>query len=120
MTTTRDIGNRGEEIAIAYLKEHGYKILSRNWIFQKAEIDIVAEHDGFLVIVEVKARATVFFGEPESFVDKAKQQHLIRAAQGYVEEFNVDSEVRFDVISILLLDTEHHVKHIKDAFSPLE
>ena len=63
-----DLGKKGEEIAANYLAEKGYKIIARNWRFGKDEIDIIAEHDNFLVIIEVKTRSSSDYGEPEEAV----------------------------------------------------
>ena len=112
-------GRDGEKLAEVYLVDKGYAILEKNWQFQHAEIDIIAQKEDTLVIAEVKARSSSFFGEPEEFVTKQKQKHLIRAANAYIEKKNLDFEVRFDIISIIFTGNNHRVYHIEDAFHPI-
>lgn len=56
MARHNDLGKEGEDAAAAYLIKKGYVIRHRNWFFDKFELDIVAEKDHTLVIVEVKSR----------------------------------------------------------------
>lgn len=113
-----DLGIKGEETAANYLSAKGYQILERNWRFGKDEIDIIAEHDNFLVIVEVKTRSSSFYGNPEEAVDEQKQRLLIRAANEYVLQKEIDMEVRFDIFSIIIESGKQTINHIKDAFYP--
>ena len=119
MAEHNDTGKKGEELAQRFLKKEGYKILAVNWVFKKTEIDIVAQDEKFLIIAEVKTRHSNFFGEPESWVTKIKQQNLIKGAEAYILKNNLDLEVRFDIISIILSKKEYHIHHIKDAFYPI-
>lgn len=118
MSNNTQKGKSGEEIAIEHLLRQGYRILARNWRHQHLELDIVAEIENVLVIVEVKLRASNAFGAPEEFVTKSKQKKLIRAADVYIKENNINTETRFDVISIIQNPQEIHVEHIPGAFYP--
>lgn len=111
---TIETGKNGEEQAAAFLKNAGYTILHQNWRFKHLEIDIVAQNGNELIIVEVKTRATDFFGTPESFVNKEKQRKLLKAAHGYIVTFNLDVEVRFDIVAIVTKTNK--VYHIQNAF----
>lgn len=111
-------GKKGEEMAAEFLEKKGYKILETNWRFMNFEADIIAETAKTLVIAEVKTRRSNYFGEPESFVTKQKQKNLIKTANAYIERKQLDLEVRFDIISVVLNDN-NSVKHIEDAFYPL-
>lgn len=119
MAEHNDLGAAGEQIAAKHLRDKGFTIRDTNWRFGKDEIDIIAETDEYLVIVEVKTRATPAFGEPELFVNKAKQRFLVRAAQAYIERNGIEKETRFDIISVILNDTMKRVHHIEDAFYPV-
>lgn len=119
MAETNDLGTLGEEMAAKHLHDKGFKILATNWRFGKDEIDIIAEKGEFLVIVEVKTRRSAGFGEPEVFVNQAKQRFLVRATQAYLEKNEVEKETRFDVISIVLNNTTRKINHIEDAFYPV-
>ena len=118
MAEHNEIGKKGEELAAGMLKDKGYEILEKNWHYKNLEADIIAQKGDMLVIAEVKTRSTRFFGEPEEFVNKAKKQNLIKAANAYIEQNNLDFEVRFDIISVLLSGEKTMVHHIEDAFYP--
>ncbi len=119
MADIHKIGKRGEAVAIEHMVKQGYEILATNWQSNHQEIDIIARKDNVLVIVEVKARSTNYFGEPEVFVTIQKQRMLIKAANHYLSKENLHLEVRFDIISVLFRQDEHKLKHIEDAFYPL-
>ncbi len=112
------IGQQGEKMALSHLKEKGYKILACNWRFQKAELDIIARYDQSLVIVEVKTRTSTEFESPKEAVSIAKQRRIIKAANAYIEEHNLDLECRFDIVSIVLGSNKADIEHIQDAFYP--
>jgi putative endonuclease len=118
MAEFHETGKQGEAIALNHLRQNGYTILKTNWQSGHKEIDIIAQKDDQLVIVEVKARKTAFFGEPEEFVTKSKQKMLIAAANHYLLKNNLDLEVRFDIISVLFKGDNYRVNHIEDAFYP--
>ena len=120
MAYHNDLGREGEQLAVAYLQKQHYHILERNWRYLKAEIDIIAFKDEILVITEVKTRTTDVFGAPEDFITKTKIQLLITAAHAYVEQRQLDVEVRFDVIAILKEKDKLSIKHIEEAFLPFE
>ncbi|HNY03386.1 MAG TPA: YraN family protein [Bacteroidales bacterium] len=110
------LGKAGEEIAAVMLAGKGYRILERNWRFGKEEIDIIARDGPDIVIIEVKTRSSNVFAEPEASVTKAKQRVLVRAANAYVNFKRFSGEVRFDIVSILLMPGKEVVNHIQDAF----
>jgi putative endonuclease len=108
-------GQKGEELAVKFLKEKGYDILEINWRFKNLEADIIATIDKTLIVAEVKTRKSNYFGEPETFVNKQKQQNLIKAAHQYIQQNNLDLDVRFDIIAIVMNDLTN-ITHIEDAF----
>jgi putative endonuclease len=118
MAELHQLGKSGEELALRHLKKKGYEILETNWRKGTLEVDIIASINQTLVIAEVKARSTAFFGEPEEFVTKAKQKNMIKAANLYIEQNNLSFETRFDIISVLFKGSQHKVHHIEDAFYP--
>ena len=119
MAIQQEVGKRGEQIASDYLTEKGYKILERNWYFRKKEIDIIAEKDDFLVIIEVKSRSVGFQENPRDAVNMKKQRFLIQAANAYIYRCDIELEVRFDIITVIFFnDHEYKLKHIDDAFYP--
>lgn len=118
MATHNDFGKDAEHQAVTYLSENQYQILETNYTFQHAEIDIIALHKNTLVIVEVKARTSTHYGEPEAFVNSQKIKLLAKAADHYIQKNNLDVEVRFDIISIVKNQYQNTLNHIEDAFYP--
>ena len=118
MAAHNEFGIEGEDKAANYLIREGYTILDRNWKSGHKELDIVAEKDGTLVVVEVKTRKSDDYGDPEIAVGKSKQQLLIWAADAYVRKNQLDVDVRFDIVSIVFTDDEPEIEHIEDAFIP--
>ena len=119
MATHNDLGRQGEAIAKAHLEANGYEIMDENWVFGKAEIDLIAYKDKTIIFAEVKTRTGTGFGLPEDFVDGRKQRLLADAADEYIYLMNHQGEVRFDIISILFNRTNNYtLKHIEDAFWP--
>lgn len=116
MADHNDLGKLGEELAVEFLQKNGYDILETNWIFQKAEIDIIAKKENTLVVVEVKTRTTVDFGLPQDFVKPAKIQLLVKAVNEYVQSNDLDVEIRFDIIAIHKEGNNFNIEHIEDAF----
>jgi putative endonuclease len=95
------MGGQGEAAADRYLRSHGYTILAHNWRTRAGEIDLVAEREGVLVFVEVKARTSHQFGRPEEAVTPAKRRRLIRTAQAYLQSRGTeDAAWRVDVIAL--------------------
>jgi len=113
------LGNRGEDAATNFLVKKGYKIKARNWRFGKLEIDIIAEIKDFIVFIEVKSRSGTYFEQPFQAVTKKKQKFIINAANAYIENFKIDLEARFDIISIVQEKGKLKINHIEDAFYPL-
>ena len=117
MAQHNDTGNEGEEMAALFLIKKGYAIKSRNFRYLKSEIDIVAVKDKTIVFVEVKTRTNAFFQEPELSVTRSKQKQITKGANFYIQEKNVELDVRFDIIAITLFGNK--INHIEDAFYPL-
>lgn len=85
----------------------------------KLEIDIIAQIDDILVFVEVKTRLNEAHGDPEDGVTLKKQRFLIKAANYYIQEKDLDIESRFDIITVLKENNKVIVKHLPDAFYPI-
>ncbi len=111
---TRAKGNRGEDAAVEYLLEKGYRIVCRNYQSRIGEIDCVAQApDKTLVFVEVKCARSSGGGHPFSWVTRAKQQKIARMARQYLAEHNIKQHAcRFDVIAMY----QGKVEHLRNAF----
>ena len=105
-------GKAGEEKAEKFLKGKKYKIIEKNYRCLYGEIDIIAEHNKTLVIIEVKYRKNSAFGKGYEAVDYNKQQKIIKTTEYFINENKLKMPVRFDVISI---DNEE-ITHIENAF----
>ena len=116
MAQHNELGKKGESEAAAFLEKNGYTIIQRNFVFQKAEIDIIARKDNILAIVEVKTRSSLDFGLPQDFVKPKKIQLLVKAVNEYVISKDLDVEVRFDIIAIHNNNKTFEIEHIEDAF----
>lgn len=116
MAEHNELGKFGEELAVEFLQNNGYDILETNWTFQKAEIDIIAQKENTLAIIEVKTRSSIEFGLPQDFVKPKKIQLLVKAVNEYVISNDLDTEVRFDIIAIYKEDKTYKIEHITDAF----
>ena len=72
MADHNEFGKIAEDLAVDFLVKAEYKILARNFRYLKAEIDIIAEKENQIIIIEVKARNTDAFLEPQEAVNKKK------------------------------------------------
>ena len=93
---------RGEDIARRYLCGKGYRIIEQNYRTRYAEIDLIAEHKGTLVFVEVRSRRDERFGRPEETINRKKINKLIRNARGYMARRASSKMCRIDAICIVL------------------
>ncbi len=120
MAAHNDLGMLGEEKSVEYLQSKGYVIKHRNWRSGKYEIDIVAENDKYVVIVEVKTRKSGTLLSPVESVNKTKIRNLVYAANAYIRRFNVTKQTRFDIISMTIDQTGSvdSLEHYEDAFLP--
>lgn len=98
-----------------YLRRLGYAIRDQNYRIRSGEIDIIAETEGILCIVEVRSRKDARFGHPLETVGCRKQRRLIRATEHYLLTSRWSGPVRFDVIAIVY-EPELEITHLKEAF----
>lgn len=118
MNRQKTLGKFGEDCAAKFLEEHGYTIVARNFRIRSAEIDIIAQIDGVIVFVEVKARSNIRHGLPSEAVTLRKQKKIIEAAGVFLQDENFcDCACRFDVVEIFLDGQRvEEINHIENAF----
>lgn len=116
MAQHNELGKIGEELAIDYLLNNGCSIVEKNYRFKKAEVDIIAKKGDVLIAVEVKTRSSIYYGDPQEFVNPKKIQLLVRAIDNYVNENDLDVEIRFDIIAVIKEQNSFKIEHIEDAF----
>jgi len=116
MAEHNELGRKGEELAVEYLRLKEYEILQLNYRYQKAEVDILAKRGNLLIAAEVKTRSTPEFGNPQDFVKPKQIKQLVKAVNHFVEDEELDVEVRFDIIAIIENKAGTKIEHIQDAF----
>ncbi len=113
---TNSLGRESEKRARGFLEAKGYTILETNWRHLKLEIDVIALFANTIVFVEVKFRKNDEYGEPELFVNRKKQNFIIKAANAYIELKNIQYEARFDIVALSAKRNE--IIHLEGAFFP--
>ena len=113
----KELGKKGEEVAIRFLKKNGYQVVKRNYICKMGEMDIIAKEKDTLVFVEVKTRTSTTFGPPQLAVNPKKQSQMSKVALNFLKEKRLeDVKARFDVVAILLGPRGEEIELIRDAF----
>ena len=112
-----EFGKEGEKMAANFLIENGYAIQYKNYRYLKAEIDIIAQKNDILAVVEVRARGSDRIIPIAETITEKKKRLLIAGADHYVTSRKLnDVEVRFDVITILRTKNGFEIEHLKSAF----
>lgn len=116
----KELGYYGEDLACLYLESMGLQILERNWRCSFGEVDIIAEADDMLALVEVKTRvacATDTDVFPELAVTYRKQNRYRKLALLYLSKQTKWDNVRFDVVAIRLTgEQDAHVRYYPFAY----
>jgi putative endonuclease len=113
----QSLGKRGEELACDELKRRGYRILDRRFRTRCGELDIVAQDNGVLVFVEVRARSGCRFGSPFESITRQKQRRLSAMAEAYLFVKRLaGAACRFDVVSVIEEQGGCKVELLKGAF----
>jgi putative endonuclease len=110
----RAFGARSETLAAEFLAARGYRILARKFTIRGGEIDIIAEREGTIAFVEVKARAGL--DAALASITPTKRRRLARAAAAWMTRnpWSADGYVlRGDAV---FLDAARAPLHIEDAF----
>lgn len=107
------LGERGEEMAAAFLAEKGYQIMHRNVFFRYGEIDIIARDGDEIVFVEVRTRTTGKLAPPETTVGPRKLRTLVRCAYAWVDSVRYLGFWRIDLVAITITNSENKIEHIK-------
>lgn len=113
-----NFGKSGEDKAVRFLKDNGYRILIRNYRTKLGEIDIIAKDKNTVCFVEVKTRLNNKFGLAVESIIPVKQRQMIKTATLFLKKNNLlDKGARFDVVSVMGEGEEEEIKLIKNAFS---
>jgi|MucameStandDraft_1065616.scaffolds.fasta_scaffold02942_5 putative endonuclease len=110
-------GAWGEQVAHDHLVAKGYAIHGRNWRSGHYEIDIIAIKGNRIIFVEVKTRSR-HFTDPAEAVDRRKMMRLARAADSYIQAYDIPHHWQFDIITVIGVPGNCQIEHIPDAFIP--
>ena len=113
-------GNKGETLAAEFLLKKGFEILAKNYRHHRAEIDLIARRDDWVLFVEVKTRSSDEFGEPEEFVSAGQVNRILDAAEEWVFATDWQGHIRFDIITVKFSEDftkEPLVEHLEDAIN---
>ena len=121
MAEHNDFGNLAENLAADFLIQKNYKILIKNFRYQRAEVDIIAEFEDLIVVIEVKARSYNALIEPQEAVTKKKIKAILLCSDFFMKENQIDKEVRFDIITVVPNESgKLEINHIEDAFQSFD
>ena len=111
-------GEKGERLAVRFLRRRGYRIVERNYRCRRGEIDLVALDGDEVVFVEVKTRSGTAFGSPAEAVTRTKRRRLAHAARDYCNRRHLAEPCcRCDVVAILLpAGGKPEIELFRDAF----
>ncbi len=113
-----DRGREAEDLAAEHLVSGGFQILHRNWRHYHKEIDIIAEKNGELIIVEVKSTFGVGRVTADELMSNGKMRFIVDAAEAYINRFKVEKETRFDLVIVTFSGEGISLEHIEGAFTP--
>ena len=83
-----------------FLESRGYRVLERNFLCRRGEVDIVAEEGDVLCFIEVRSRSSSRFGGALETINLAKQRRIVIAARHYIARTHADDRpCRFDVVT---------------------
>lgn len=117
LNSDQEYGRDSEALAVAFLKQKGYKVLATNYRLKMGEIDVVAQDGRTIVFVEIKARRSKRYGHPKQALDFRKRRKLSRMAQAYLKTAGRSgASARFDVVAIIATPSGPEIELIRNAF----
>jgi putative endonuclease len=98
------LGEAGENFVASHLIRSGCTILARNWRVREGELDIIAQDiTGTVLIVEVKTRTSVAFGDPLESINPSKLMRVQRLALAWLATHELlGNPYRIDVAGVLI------------------
>jgi len=110
------LGQRGEDAALEYLQNKGFKLVGRNVRLFCGEIDLLMEDKKSLVLVEVKTKTNSSFGLPQEMINYKKRRKLLQLAKVLTQKFPKNL-IRIDVVAVDEVSgtIEHIVSAVEDV-----
>ena len=109
-------GKNAELLAQRYLEKIGLQPRENNYRCRRGEIDLIMYDGDILVFVEVRYRKSELFGSACESVTSSKQRKLLAAANLYLQQHDVYSPCRFDIVGITGDNGDYRIAWLKDAF----
>jgi putative endonuclease len=114
-SSTRQLGQTGEDTAAGYLIQRGYTLVARNWRCDEGEVDLIMRQGERLIFVEVKSVSRAKTEDAALKVNRAKQRRLVRCLYTYLDIHHLgDIETRVDVIAIAFTPSVPIIEHRED------
>ncbi len=116
------LGGFGEREAAHYYRKNKYRMVAKNFTCRYGEVDLIVEKSDVLVFVEVKTRQTRNYGAPSEAVGYRKQEKIKMVAQEFLQEYDKDVDIRFDVVEVMAEPSlfgrfrVKEINHIEQAF----
>ena len=119
------LGRAGEQLAVHYLENEGFRVIARNWRHQFGELDIVAFDAETIVAIEVKTRSSTDFGHPFESITTEKVQRLRRLLISWSRQHRnhevlervtarAQRTLRIDAVAIIVHPaTEAEIEHLR-------
>lgn len=113
-----NVGKQAEDLAVSYLKKHGYTIIEKNYKTRLGEVDIIANDKDCVCFIEVRSLNTKRFDLPEYSITNKKQNQIAKTALSYIKRYGMkDKDSRFDIVCIEDIDSrEPVIRLLKNAF----
>ena len=108
-------GHRSEWIAAWYLRLKGYRIMAQRYKVKSGEVDIIARRGDLIVMVEVKARATVL--EAMDAISATAMRRIESAGDQWLSKQKdfAKLSVRYDLVAICPRKWPVHVQRLFDG-----
>ncbi len=97
---TTDKGQQTEQACCRYLQQQGLKLVEKNYRTRGGEIDLIMRDQNTLVFVEVRYRNSRAYGGAVESVNYSKQQRILKTAQHYCQQYNIDQPIRIDIVGM--------------------
>ena len=118
MREKKEVGIWGEELALEYLLQRGYRMRASNWRSGHLELDLGMEDERCIRIVEVRSRTKPAQVLPHLTVNRHKQVNLFKAASAYVRQYRISKDVVFDLVTVLFDERGYEIDYFPEAFYP--
>ena len=110
---SRVIGQEGEELALKFLQEKGYKLVERNFTTRLGEIDLIMKEEETLVFVEVKYYGPTNYADAHLSLTSSKKSKLRKTINVYLARLNKEIPARFDVVIITKDNSGNNIEHFE-------